>query len=380
MLLVLCGWFALAASAQVEPSTNALPVPTPSELSTNALPVPTPSQPSTNALPVPTPSEPSTNALPVPTPSQPSTNALPVPAPSELSTNALPVPTPSQPSTNALPVPAPSQPSTNALPVPVPSQPSTNALPVPAPSQPSTNALPVPAPSQPSTNALPDSAQSEPLTNALKSAVTNVLTNALMVQSNPGPSLTSTNLPGMATLGGYVPDDKHKLRPGDRISFQILEDHDSPKPMVVTDSGEVDIPYLGRMMVQDKTCKQLADELRILLTNSYYYRATVIIGLDSATKVMGKVYFVGQVRAQGPLNMQVNEPLTLGKAILQQGGFGDFANKKKVKVVRPSKVPGGTNQVFIINVKEILDDGKIEKDMLLEPDDFIIVPTRLFSF
>ena len=201
----------------------------------------------------------------------------------------------------------------------------------------------------------------------------------------PVTATAAPSAPAPGLLNGYVADDNYKLRAGDAVSFQILEDRllgiqETPVNLVVTDSGEVDIPYLGRMMVQDKTCKQLADELRILLTNSYYYRATVIIGLDSATKVMGKVYFVGQVRAQGPLNMQVNEPLTLGKAILQQGGFGDFANKKKVKVVRPSKVPGGTNQVFIINVKEILDDGKIEKDMLLEPDDFIIVPTRLFSF
>ena len=41
-----------------------------------------------------------------------------------------------------------------------------------------------------------------------------------------------------STLSGYVPDDKYKLRTGDKIAFQILEDRDLPKSLVVTDSGE----------------------------------------------------------------------------------------------------------------------------------------------
>jgi protein involved in polysaccharide export with SLBB domain len=194
------------------------------------------------------------------------------------------------------------------------------------------------------------------------------------------PSLSSTSLLGMASSGGYVPDDKYKLRPGDKVSLQIVEDREVAKSLVVADSGEVDVPYLGRVAAVDKTCKQLAEELKGRLEKAFFYRATVVLALDTANKLLGRVYVIGQVRNQSSYEMQVNENLTAAKAILRAGGLGDFANKKKVKVVRASKTPGGTNQTFIVNMAEILEEGKTEKDIPLEPDDFVIVPTRLINF
>jgi protein involved in polysaccharide export with SLBB domain len=185
-----------------------------------------------------------------------------------------------------------------------------------------------------------------------------------------------------ASLSGYVPDDKYKLRVGDKVAFQILEDRDLPKSLVVADSGELDIPYIGRVPARDKTCKQLAEECKALLEKEYYYRATVIIALDVANRLLGRVYVWGQVRNQGPIDIAVNENLTAGKAILRAGGFSDFANKKKVKVVRGGGSGGETagKQSFELNMTAILEEGKTEQDVLLQPDDFIIVPSRLINF
>jgi polysaccharide export outer membrane protein len=182
------------------------------------------------------------------------------------------------------------------------------------------------------------------------------------------------------SLTGYVPDDKYKLRVGDKISLQILEDRDAPKGLVLADSGELDMPYVGRVAAADKTCKQLADELKTRLEKEYYYRATVIIALDVANKLLGRIYVWGQVRNQGPIDIAVNENLTAGKAILRAGSFGDFANKKRVKVVRSGAVEGAAKQSFELNMVDILEKGKTEKDVILQPDDFIIVPSRLINF
>ncbi len=183
-----------------------------------------------------------------------------------------------------------------------------------------------------------------------------------------------------ASLSGYVPDDKYKLRVGDKVSLQILEDRDAPKSLMVADSGELDVPYVGRVAASDKTCKQLAEELKARLEKEYYYRATVIIALDAANKFLGRIYVWGQVRNQGPIDIAVNENLTAGKAILRAGGFGDFANKKRVKVVRGGGTEGGTKQSFELNMVDILEKGQTEKDVVLQPDDFVIVPSRLINF
>ncbi|HWI60045.1 MAG TPA: polysaccharide biosynthesis/export family protein [Bacillota bacterium] len=184
-----------------------------------------------------------------------------------------------------------------------------------------------------------------------------------------------------ASLSSYVSDDKYKLRVGDKVSLQILEDREDPKGLMVADSGELDIPYIGRIPAADKTCKQLAAELKTQLEKEFYYRATVIVALDTANKLLGRVYVWGQVKNQGPVDLVVGENLTAGKAILRAGGFGDFANKKKVRVVRGAGANGASpKQVFELNMVEILEEGKTEKDVPLQPDDSIIISSRLVNF
>jgi polysaccharide export outer membrane protein len=205
---------------------------------------------------------------------------------------------------------------------------------------------------------------------------TNLVASVLNSIGAPSTNAVRPNLP--ADLSGYVPDDKYKLRIGDKISLQIIEDRDPPKSLLVADSGEVDVPYIGRVAAIDKTCKQLAEELKQNLEKEYYYRATVVTALDTANKLLGRVYVWGQVKNQGAVDLNVGENLTAGKAILRAGGFGDFAKKEKVKVVRGGG-PGNKGQEFILDMTKILEQGKTDQDVLLQPEDSIIVPKRLFN-
>ena len=188
---------------------------------------------------------------------------------------------------------------------------------------------------------------------------------------------TAAALDSAIVPGAYALDDKRKLLSGDRVSFQILEDRTNAIPLLVAESSELDIPYIGRISVSGKTCKELASEVKTLLEKDYYYRATVIIGLDALAKVLGKVYVWGPVRTQGPIDIPSNETFTASKAILRAGGFGDFANKKEVKVVR--KTATG-NVTLKVNMVEVLEKGKTEQDIALEPEDFIIVPQRAVNW
>ncbi len=204
-----------------------------------------------------------------------------------------------------------------------------------------------------------------------------------LIGSDPllGPSLgmkTNSTAASPSSLSSYVPDDKYKLRVGDKVSLQILEDRDLPTSLVVADSGELNVPYIGRMKAVDKTSKQLAAEIKVQLEKEYYYRATVVIALDEANKFLGRIYVLGQVKNQGAVDFNINEELTVGNAILKAGGFGDFANKRKVQVVRPSK-GGEPKQVFNVNMEAVLKEGKAEKDMQLRPNDSVYVSPKAFN-
>ena len=176
-------------------------------------------------------------------------------------------------------------------------------------------------------------------------------------------------------------DDKHKLIAGDRISFRIEEDRDPPGTpptlLTVTDSGELNVPYIGLVTVSGKTCQTAADEIKTLLEKDYYFKATIVIGLDQATKVVGRFNINGNVRNPGVYELPVNETFTAGKAITRAGGFADFADKKSVKVIRSVN---GQKQTFEVNMVEIWEKGKIEKDIPVLPDDYIFVPQKLINF
>jgi len=186
-----------------------------------------------------------------------------------------------------------------------------------------------------------------------------------------GPTSGVENTTSMEAL-----DDKRPLRVGDRLSMRVVEERKPPTPLVVTDSGEVEVPLIGRVMAKGKTCRQLAYLIKGPLEREYYYKATVIIGLDVEGHVSpGRVYITGQVHSQGPIEIPPDETFTVSRAILKAGGFADFANKRKVKLVRKN-----SSQTIIVDVDAIVRKGHFDKDPAVEPGDTIIVPERLINF
>jgi protein involved in polysaccharide export with SLBB domain len=94
----------------------------------------------------------------------------------------------------------------------------------------------------------------------------------------------------------------------------------------------------------------------------------------------GRVYLVGPVRLPGPQEIPSDEVLTISKAILRAGGFTEFADKKTVKITRKSSETGGQDQTFTVNVGEILERGRTEADLPLQPGDLIYIQERMFRF
>lgn len=177
-----------------------------------------------------------------------------------------------------------------------------------------------------------------------------------------------------------VLDDTRPLTIGDKVSLRVIEERKPPVEIFVTDSGDIEVPLIGRVKARGKTCKALAREIKTLLDKEYFYHCNVILGLDTAsTRPRGKVYLTGPVKQQGAMELPADEQLTLSRAIMRAGGFGDFANKKKVKLVRKDP-SGGKEQTFIVDVGQILEKGKTAEDMVLQPEDVIIVTPRLVNF
>lgn len=195
------------------------------------------------------------------------------------------------------------------------------------------------------------------------------------IAKTPSPDLPPTTSTVMRTNSMEVLDDKKKLGANDFVSFRVVEDRDNDSQRLrVNDSGELEVPYIGLVPAQGKTCKELAFNIKSVLEKEYYYHATVILAVDRVSdKSRGRIYVYGSVKSQGPQEVPPDENYTVSKAVIRAGGFGDFANKRRVKVTRKD------GKDFTVDLKRVIEEGHTEEDVVLQPDDQIYVPQRLIN-
>jgi len=235
--------------------------------------------------------------------------------------------------------------------------------------------------------AAPTSDSTDSIAAAEKKVLESAESSLTNSPSSPAaPPVTAATLSSMAAL-----DDKVALEAGDTISFRVIEDRDDAVSRIVTDTGEVDFPYIGRVKVEGKTCHQVAVEVKKLLEVDYYKQATVIVGLDliigeDKTKPKDMAWVVGEVRAVGPLELVKAQPITVSQAIMRAGGFGEFADQRKVKLIHRSAAADGApaslaaaRDFQVVDVKSVFE-GKSVADPVIRPGDYVIVPKQFVNF
>jgi protein involved in polysaccharide export with SLBB domain len=186
----------------------------------------------------------------------------------------------------------------------------------------------------------------------------------------------------METLDNTIP-----IQPGDIISMRIVEDRGDPIQIPVGATGEVYAPHIGLVKAAGRTSRELAFAVKSDLEKSYYKRATVVVAIDQRRQERGgsrlssydleffTVY--GQVLRQGKYELPTDEDVTISQAILRAGGFAQFANPQKVKLVR--KTPQG-NKTILVNLDTIMARGQMEYDVYLRNSDVIIVDEKKINF
>ncbi len=196
----------------------------------------------------------------------------------------------------------------------------------------------------------------------------------------PGAPVVMSPQVAMQAVPAMGADRDKPLGVGDQVTFQIMEDRDPPLSKRVLDTGELDIPYIGRVPAAGKKCDEVAADIKRRLENDYYYKATVRLGLEltSVGRPTGRIYLSGLVRIPGPQDLFPGERTTVSAVILKAGGFAQYANDRQVKVTR--KLPSGKTETFTVDVKAILRDGRMDLDRELREGDYLYVPQKLINF
>lgn len=88
------------------------------------------------------------------------------------------------------------------------------------------------------------------------------------------------------------------------------------------------------------------------------------------------VYVTGRVKKSGSYRLGDNEKLTAYGAILQSGGFDHFADEGGVYILR--SMPDGTKAKLPTSIKDIKKGRR--PDVILQPNDIIVVPEKWFAW
>ena len=211
---------------------------------------------------------------------------------------------------------------------------------------------------------------------------------AVLAQSNPPRAeAVRPNQPGYLQGNSFAPaermesvDPDAKLGPGDELTIEIEQDREGGFPRLVSATGEIDVPPYGRVKIAGRTTAEAAAEIKRLLEKDYYYTATVRLSLDRRARMAvkaGTITISGEVRAVGAFDLEAGSRLTVSQAVLKAGGFGTFADKKKVQVTRTE---GGVTKKFYVDVNEVLEKGRPELDMELRDGDRVNVAKAKIIF
>lgn len=174
--------------------------------------------------------------------------------------------------------------------------------------------------------------------------------------------------------------DGPRIGPGMSLEIQVGSATTAPKEMgvLVDQNGEITLPYLLQEPVACDGLGLEALKQKLIKEYSVYIRqpqVTVTFGRydeRSGVSPWGTVTVLGEVGNPGPVNMPATMDMTVTKVLQVAGGVKPFANKSRIIVTRCDK--DGNQTRTRVNLHEIGEDGRFDKDMVLKAGDVIYVP------
>lgn len=191
-------------------------------------------------------------------------------------------------------------------------------------------------------------------------------------------------------------EDSYTLGAGDIIQIDIFDvpelSGEAGRQTILVD-GSVNLPWVGRVMLQGKNLDQAAQTI----TNKYQgYIRDPLITVNLVTARTLKVSIVGEVKRPGsyvinPAATQTNQALvsegaaggggggegnqwpTVTQALQTAGGVTQQADLRRVQLRRT--LPDGSEQVTDVNLWELLRTGTLSQDITLRDKDVLVVPT-----
>jgi len=184
-------------------------------------------------------------------------------------------------------------------------------------------------------------------------------------EKKPTPSTTETKQPkAEPKMISAAPVDpkSYIIGPEDVLYVRVWREPDLSGPVSVSPDGRISLQLINEIQAAGQTPEQLAKNITKSLDR---YMNHPEVNVQVATVNSKKFFISGEVMKTGAYPLVV--PTRVLEALIQAGGFRDFAKTSKIYVLR-----GSTKHNF--NYKDVSKGKRLEQNILLENGDTIFVP------
>jgi polysaccharide export outer membrane protein len=182
----------------------------------------------------------------------------------------------------------------------------------------------------------------------------------------PKPVATSGSSAGVPTrpsaAAAQSPD--YRLGPGDKLRVEVYKDAQLSQSLQVRPDGKITLPLVGDLQASGLTPLELRDKLTDALREYVTNPVVTVIVVEAVPPL---VYVIGEVGTPG--SIPLNGPMSVLQALAMAGGFRDFANTKKIQILRRTS---RGQQRIAFNYKEAL--AATGPPMMLQAGDTVVVP------
>ena len=180
--------------------------------------------------------------------------------------------------------------------------------------------------------------------------------------ANPPPSNPKPLGGGTAGAGAPVDSGTYKIGPNDILYIRIWGENEFSGPVAVHQDGKFTLPLVGDLEAGGKTPVEVQEIVATALKKLVVKPLVTVTVQEVGSK---RYYLDGQVNHPGEYALIT--PTTVLEAISKAGGLAEFANQKKIYILRGSKrIP--------FNYKDVLRGKNMAQNIKLQPDDHVVAP------
>lgn len=160
--------------------------------------------------------------------------------------------------------------------------------------------------------------------------------------------------------------DPYQIGRDDELEIIVWNQPQLSGKAIVASDGTIAMPLIGRVPAAGLTPDLLKVDLEKRYARYVHGNNVTVRVSDPASHVF---YVIGSVNKPGAYKLHSGE--VLSQALAEAGGFGEFADPSKIRILRHKETE---TVVLTVNYNVVRSGGDVTADVPVEPGDTVSVP------